>query len=45
MATGKHSVPRNICWHAVQSAEKAIKAALIFEGICFPKTHDLEVLS
>jgi HEPN domain-containing protein len=37
-------VPRHICWLAQQSAEKAIKAALIFLQIDFPRRHDLDAL-
>jgi len=37
-------VPRHVCWLAQQAAEKAIKAALIFWRIDFPKTHDLDRL-
>jgi len=36
--------PRHVCWLAQQAAEKAIKAALIFLQIEFPKTHDLDAL-
>lgn len=36
--------PRQACWCAQQSAEKAFKAVLIFLGIDFPRTHDLNVL-
>ena len=32
------------CWHIQQSLEKAIKAALIAEGIDPPYTHDLVAL-
>ncbi len=38
------AIPRHICWLAQQSAEKAIKAALIFLQIDFPHRHDLDVL-
>ena len=31
------------CYHAQQAAETAMKAALVFDGRDFPKTHDLEV--
>jgi HEPN domain-containing protein len=37
-------VPRHICWFAQQAAEKALKAALVFEGIDFPFRHDLDAL-
>ena len=36
--------PRHVCWLAQQAAEKAIKAALVFLQIEFPKTHDLDAL-
>ena len=38
------SVPRHVCWLAQQSAEKALKAALVLEGVAFPFTHDLDAL-
>lgn len=37
-------VPRQACWLAQQAVEKAIKAALVFLQIEFPKTHDLDLL-
>ena len=39
-----HLPPRQACWFAQQSAEKALKAVLIFLQIDFPRTHDLNVL-
>lgn len=36
--------PRHACFLAQQSAEKAIKAALLFEQVDFPYAHDLEML-
>jgi HEPN domain-containing protein len=36
--------PRQVCFHAQQAAEKAIKALLIAEQINFQLTHDLERL-
>ena len=36
--------PRLACWHIQQAVEKAIKAALISEGIRPEYTHDLEEL-
>ncbi len=36
--------PRQSCWCAQQSAEKALKAVLIFLEVDFPRTHDLNVL-
>ncbi|MYH63056.1 MAG: HEPN domain-containing protein [Caldilineaceae bacterium SB0675_bin_29] len=32
------------CWHSQQAAERALKAALVLEGIDFPFTHDLNAL-
>ena len=40
----RHLPPRQSCWYAQQSAEKALKAVLIFLEIDFPRTHDLNVL-
>jgi HEPN domain-containing protein len=34
-----------ICFHAQQTAEKYIKAFLVFHAVDFPKTHDLALLS
>ena len=39
-----HVPPRQSCWWAQQSAEKALKAVLIFLEIDFPGTSDLNVL-
>jgi HEPN domain-containing protein len=36
--------PRIVAFHAQQAAEKALKAALVLEGIRPPVSHDLEVL-
>lgn len=36
--------PRNACYHAQQTAEKAFKAALVFLGVPFPFRHDLDFL-
>lgn len=30
-----------VCFHAQQATEKALKAALTFHGVVFPKIHDL----
>ncbi len=38
------AIPRHICWLAQQAAEKALKAALILEGVEFPYRHDLDAL-
>ena len=35
---------RHVCWLSQQAAEKALKAALVLEGIEFPFTHDLDPL-
>lgn len=39
-----HIVPRQSCWFAQQSTEKALKAVLVFLQIDFPRTHDLDAL-
>ena len=36
--------PRHACWLCQQAAEKALKAALVHEGIRFRHTHDLDAL-
>jgi HEPN domain-containing protein len=33
-----------LCFHAQQAAEKAIKGVLVSQGITPPKTHDIELL-
>lgn len=35
---------RPVGFHAQQAVEKAVKVALMLEGVAFPKTHDLEYL-
>ena len=35
---------RPVGFHAQQAVEKAVKVALMLEGIDFPKTHELEYL-
>ena len=35
---------RPVGFHAQQAVEKAVKVALMLEGVDFPKTHDLEYL-
>ncbi len=35
---------RPVGFHAQQAVEKAVKVALVLEGVDFPKTHDLEYL-
>ena len=37
-------LPEQICFHAQQAAEKAFKAVLLFAGVDFPYSHDLEEL-
>ena len=37
-------VPRQVCFHAQQAAEKAIKAVFVFLQTEFPYTHDLDRL-
>jgi HEPN domain-containing protein len=41
---GRHVRPRIVAFQAQQAAEKALKAALILEGLEVPKTHDLDDL-
>jgi HEPN domain-containing protein len=40
----REGVPRQVCWLAQQSAEKALKAVMVFLQIDFPRTHDLDTL-
>lgn len=44
MAANDDAPARHVCWFAQQAAEKAIKAALVYLQIDFPRQHDLEVL-
>ncbi len=37
--------PWVVAFHAQQSAEKCVKAALIIEQLRFPRTHELERLA
>jgi HEPN domain-containing protein len=37
-------LPGQICFHAQQAVEKAVKAVLLFNKVDFPLTHDLEEL-
>lgn len=37
----EHGSPRWVCALSQQAAEKALKAALVFLGTDFPRTHDL----
>ena len=38
------SKPRHVCRLAQQSAEKALRAVLVFEQVEFPRSHDLDAL-
>lgn len=40
----EHAITDVVCFHCQQCAEKYLKALLIYEGIYFPKTHDLRLL-
>ena len=40
----KNILPEQICFHAQQTAEKALKSFLLFHKIDFPLTHDLQEL-
>ena len=37
-------VPRAVCWHAQQAAEKALKSVLAGRAVAFPRTHNLLAL-
>ncbi len=45
LSAERQPLPRFVCWHSQQAAEKALKAALVLEEIDFPFTHDLNALS
>jgi HEPN domain-containing protein len=34
----------DLCFHAQQTAEKALKAVLVFHSVPFPKTHNIRTL-
>jgi HEPN domain-containing protein len=36
--------PEDVCFEAQQAAEKAIKAVLLWQGVAFPKVHDIAQL-
>ncbi len=36
--------PRQVCWLSQQTAEKALKAALLLDAVKFPHVHDLNIL-
>jgi HEPN domain-containing protein len=40
----KEVLPEQVCFHAQQTAEKAIKAVLLFKRVEFPLVHDIEEL-
>ena len=44
LLASNESAPRHICFLAQQSAEKALKAALVLEEMDFPFRHDLDAL-
>lgn len=33
-----------VCFHSQQCAEKYLKALLLYQGVAFPRTHDLRLL-
>jgi len=37
-------LPEQVCFHAQQAAEKALKAVLLSRGIEFPLVHAIQVL-
>lgn len=40
----KDILPEQICFHAQQAVEKALKSVLLFYNVDFPFTHDIEEL-
>ncbi len=44
LGVGQDVLAEQICFHAQQAAEKALKAVLIQASVDFPFTHDLEEL-
>lgn len=44
LLASNESAPRHICFLAQQSAEKALKVALVLEGMDSPFRHDLDAL-
>ena len=40
----KAILAEQVCFHAQQACEKALKAVLLFKGLKFPLVHDIEVL-
>lgn len=43
-ATGEHILLEDLCFHAQQAAEKAVKAVLLVRNVRFPYTHDIAAL-
>ncbi|MEK6681006.1 MAG: HEPN domain-containing protein [Nitrospirota bacterium] len=41
---GENILPEQICFHAQQAAEKALKAVLLHRRIEFPLIHDIDAL-
>ena len=44
LMAGTQTSPRHACRLYQQAAEKALKAALVLEGVDFPFSHDLDAL-
>jgi len=44
LALDAEILPEQICFHAQQAAEKALKAVLLHKRVDFPFTHDLDEL-
>jgi HEPN domain-containing protein len=44
LALDSDVLPEQICFHAQQAAEKALKAVLLYKRVDFPFTHDLDEL-
>lgn len=36
LINAEYVLPKQICWHSQQAAEKAIRAALLLESVDFP---------
>ena len=43
-AGGGEVYPEDLCFHAQQAAEKAVKATLLMQNVRFPYTHDIAAL-
>lgn len=41
---GEDILPEQVCFHAQQAAQKALKPVLVSRGIGFPLLHDIEIL-